>query len=316
MSSSPPRPTSPTRSHAKSYKSFQSAGFYSCLEEDDVSIRGIRNQDDDDDEEDEDEARSTVSANANTHRWTETTTRHFLHEAEQDWGIHNSATVIFHGLTVQNPYGGQPLLKDVSGILLPGKVTALLGSSDTEINALITLLAGVLNKEEYSGSVYYNKIPISAWYRRTVVGFARANGVFCSRSLTVRQNLLLSIQLHLQINSVDQALAVDRVIALVGLQDHERDTVSTLNSEAKLRMTIAQELLIDPTVLFVESPTTGLSYAASLSIMKLLRHIAVSQGKTVVVSLHQPRYALCKKKYFLTLFVTVGQCTIWWTTLP
>eukprot|EP00754_Rhynchopus_humris_P022379 Rhum_TRINITY_DN14788_c30_g1::Rhum_TRINITY_DN14788_c30_g1_i1::g.119260::m.119260/K05681/ABCG2, CD338; ATP-binding cassette, subfamily G (WHITE), member 2 len=204
----------------------------------------------------------------------------------------NAATVVFHDVTLKNPLGGDPLLFEVNGILMPGKVTALLGSSDTEVNALMTLLAGVLDPSEYSGTVYYNKVPISNWYRRTVVGFARTNGVFCSRSLSVRQNLLLSIQLHLQVDSTDQALAVDRVIGVVGLAGHEKTIVSKLDAEHRLRMTIAQELLIDPTVLFVEAPTECLSFATSLSIMQLLRHIARTLGKTVVVTLQQPRWAV------------------------
>eukprot|EP01061_Rhynchopus_euleeides_P019497 TRINITY_DN32050_c0_g1_i2.p1 TRINITY_DN32050_c0_g1~~TRINITY_DN32050_c0_g1_i2.p1 ORF type:complete len:888 (+),score=288.00 TRINITY_DN32050_c0_g1_i2:110-2773(+) len=286
------RPPSPRGSGYA--KSFQSAGLYSCLEEDELDASLSENRPGA--EADAEEAEVERMAVANAGRWAQVISSRqdaFMQGSDvQHWGTDQNATVVFSDVTVPNPLGGNPILQDVSGILLPGKLTALLGSSDMEINALITLLAGVLDTDEYTGTVYYNKIPIAPWYRRTVVGFARTNGVFCSRSLTVRQNLMLSIQLHLQIDSTDQALAVDRVTELVGLREYARTVVSDLDLEHKLRMTIAQELLIDPTVLFVESPTLGLSYAASLSVMKLLRHIAASQGKTIVVSLHQPRWAV------------------------
>eukprot|EP01064_Diplonema_japonicum_P032704 TRINITY_DN6209_c0_g1_i1.p1 TRINITY_DN6209_c0_g1~~TRINITY_DN6209_c0_g1_i1.p1 ORF type:complete len:732 (+),score=161.06 TRINITY_DN6209_c0_g1_i1:1207-3402(+) len=269
---------SPTRA-----KSAHSLAFHSC-------VSGELGAESMDEDVEVDELESTILENAAT--WANDHRR----EGEDVSDIigygtsrkRNDMPVVFHNVCIPNPFGGH-LLLNVSGVLLSGKITAILGSDESEVTALVTALAGALEDDQYTGNIFYNRTPIGPWYRRSVVGFARKNGVFVSRSLSVRQNLLISLELHLQMSNYELNKTVDGVLDIVDLTSKQGRSVNELDLEARMRLTIAQELLLDPTVLFVESPTGGLGYSASLSIMKLLRRLA-GIGKTVVVTLHQPRW--------------------------
>lgn len=54
------------------------------------------------------------------------------------------------------------------------------------------------------------------------------------------------------------------------------------------RVSIACELVTNPSVLFLDEPTTGLDAASAASVVRTLKALAV-QGCTVVMSIHQPR---------------------------
>ncbi|KAJ9461328.1 ABC transporter G family member 22 [Diplonema papillatum] len=201
------------------------------------------------------------------------------------------ATIAFNDLNLSTPSGSR-ILQGISGVLFPGKITAVLGSDEGETTALLTLLAGEPEDSACMQSLYYNKRRVGPWYRRKVVGFVRMRGVFFSRALTVRQNLVIALQLHLNLSRAEESHTVDRVLEITDLLLSQNECISRLDAVARFRLTVAQELLLDPSVIVVESPTTGLSYTASLSAMKLLRFLAVDMGKTVVVSLNQPRWAV------------------------
>lgn len=56
-------------------------------------------------------------------------------------------------------------------------------------------------------------------------------------------------------------------------------------------MTIGVELVTDPSILFLDEPTTGLDAFNALAMMGTLRRLA-SAGRSVVATIHQPRSAI------------------------
>eukprot|EP01060_Flectonema_neradi_P040271 TRINITY_DN910_c1_g3_i1.p1 TRINITY_DN910_c1_g3~~TRINITY_DN910_c1_g3_i1.p1 ORF type:complete len:703 (+),score=112.43 TRINITY_DN910_c1_g3_i1:105-2213(+) len=269
-------------------KSVHSLAFHSCLSESGPI------DDDDDDDEDEVE-RNTLIASANAALWARNQ-NHSMHSNGLTDTVMGASTVIFKNITIRkpgtNPESNDNLLTNVSGVLQPGKLTAILGSNDLEVSALLNIVAGAVSDQEYTGHLAFARRQIGSWYRRSIVGFALQRGVYCSKLLTVRQNLMFVLQLHIQISSAEQDQTVDRVLEMVHLKPDERKKIIELSAESKLRMTIAQELLLDPSVIVVEAPTSGLGYQSSLRIMRLLKGLAENKGKTVVVSLSQPRWAV------------------------
>ena len=275
---------------ARGDKSVHSLAFHSCLSDTGELI-------DHDEEEGEDEhvENHSLLASANAALWARSQ-NHSMMAGGNETETLGASTVVFKNISLRKP-GTAPesndnLLTNVSGVLQPGKLTAILGSNELEVTALLNIVAGAVSDQEYSGQVVYAKRPIGTWYRRSIVGFALQRGVYCSKLLTVRQNLMFVLQLHIKISSIEQNETIDRVLEMVHLQSEERKKIVELSAESKLRMTIAQELLLDPSVIVVETPTSGLGYQGSLRIMRLLQGLAENRGKTVVVSLDQPRWAV------------------------
>ncbi|EPS57894.1 hypothetical protein M569_16923 [Genlisea aurea] len=70
--------------------------------------------------------------------------------------------------------------------------------------------------------------------------------------------------------------------ALVGVP-----SVSGLSMEQRKRLTIAVELVKNPSILFLDEPTSGLDARAAAIVMRILKKL-VDAGRTVVCTIHQP----------------------------
>lgn len=70
--------------------------------------------------------------------------------------------------------------------------------------------------------------------------------------------------------------------ALVGLPG-----ISGLSTEQRKRLTIAVELVANPSVIFMDEPTSGLDARAAAIVMRTVRN-TVNTGRTVVCTIHQP----------------------------
>lgn len=70
--------------------------------------------------------------------------------------------------------------------------------------------------------------------------------------------------------------------AMVGLPG-----VSGLSREQRKRLTIAVELVANPSIIFMDEPTTGLDAKAAAIVMRTVRNV-VDAGRAVVCTIHQP----------------------------
>jgi ABC-type multidrug transport system ATPase subunit len=70
--------------------------------------------------------------------------------------------------------------------------------------------------------------------------------------------------------------------ALVGLPG-----VNGLSTEQRKRLTIAVELVANPSIIFMDEPTSGLDATAAAIVMRTVRN-TVDTGRTVVCTIHQP----------------------------
>jgi ABC-2 type transport system ATP-binding protein len=104
------------------------------------------------------------------------------------------------------------------------------------------------------------------------------------RSLSVRQNLLF----HAAYHGVPKAVRTERAEALLAqfsLTDRANDKPEYFSGGQNQRMMIARALMHDPTVLFLDEPTTGLDPAARLFVWDRVRELR-DAGVTVVLTTH------------------------------
>ena len=79
---------------------------------------------------------------------------------------------------------------------------------------------------------------------------------------------------------------------LVDLTDIMFDLVGTpgqngLSVEQRKRLTIANEMVANPSVMFMDEPTSGLDARAAAIVMRTVRNVG-SSNRAVVVTIHQP----------------------------
>ncbi|WJX09854.1 transcription factor [Trifolium repens] len=185
------------------------------------------------------------------------------------------------------------LLKGVSGAFRPGVLTALMGVSGAGKTTLMDVLAG----RKTSGYIEGN-ITISG-YPKNQKTFARISG-YCEQSdihspnVTVYESLLYSAWLRLspEVDHKTRKMFIEEVMELVELNSLRHALVGLpgengLSTEQRKRLTIAVELVANPSIIFMDEPTSGLDARAAAIVMRTVRN-TVDTGRTVVCTIHQP----------------------------
>ncbi|XP_054803327.1 pleiotropic drug resistance protein 1-like [Prosopis cineraria] len=185
------------------------------------------------------------------------------------------------------------LLKAVSGAFRPGVLTALMGVTGAGKTTLMDVLAG-----RKTGGYVGGKITVSGYPKKQET-FARISG-YCEQNdihsphVTVYESLLYSawLRLSLEVNAETRKMFIEEVMELVELNPLRNALVGLpgvngLSTEQRKRLTIAVELVANPSIIFMDEPTSGLDARAAAIVMRTVRN-TVDTGRTVVCTIHQP----------------------------
>ncbi|KAF7147146.1 hypothetical protein RHSIM_Rhsim03G0245700 [Rhododendron simsii] len=185
------------------------------------------------------------------------------------------------------------LLVNITGAFRPGVLTALVGVSGAGKTTLMDVLSG-----RKTGGIIEGSISISGYPKKQET-FARISG-YCEQNdihspcLTVRESLLFSawLRLPLDVDLDTQKAFVEEVMELVELTPLSGALVGLpgvdgLSTEQRKRLTIAVELVANPSIVFMDEPTSGLDARAAAIVMRTVRNI-VNTGRTIVCTIHQP----------------------------
>ncbi|XP_074327306.1 ABC transporter G family member 29-like [Apium graveolens] len=204
------------------------------------------------------------------------------------------------------------LLTQVSGAFKPGILTALMGVSGAGKTTLMDVLSGRKTGGHIEGDIRISGYPKKQETFARVTGYCEQNDIH-SPQVTVRESLIYSAFLRLSkdINTEDKMTFVDEVIRLVEL-DNLKDAivglpgVTGLSTEQRKRLTIAVELVANPSIIFMDEPTSGLDARAAAIVMRTIRN-TVDTGRTVVCTIHQPSIDIFEAFDELLLLKSGGQ---------
>ncbi|KAA8541857.1 hypothetical protein F0562_023009 [Nyssa sinensis] len=185
------------------------------------------------------------------------------------------------------------LLKGVSGAFRPGVLTALMGVSGAGKTTLMDVLAGRKTGGYIEGNITISGYPKKQETFARVSGYCEQNDIH-SPHVTVYESLLYSAWLRLppEVNYETRKMFIGEVMELVELVPL-RDAlvglpgVNGLSTEQRKRLTIAVELVANPSIIFMDEPTSGLDARAAAIVMRTVRN-TVDTGRTVVCTIHQP----------------------------
>ncbi len=173
-----------------------------------------------------------------------------------------------------------------------GRLIGIMGASGAGKTTLLNVLTGM--DKPSSGEVIINSINIHEEPEKIegVIGSIPQDDLLISE-LTVYQNLYFSAKLCFKDKSEED---LDKLVAktLRNLGLYERKDLKvgsplnkTISGGQRKRLNIALELIREPSILFVDEPTSGLSSRDSENVMDLLRELAL-KGKLIFVVIHQP----------------------------
>ncbi|KAJ1273641.1 hypothetical protein BS78_05G000200 [Paspalum vaginatum] len=185
------------------------------------------------------------------------------------------------------------LLHNITGAFQPGVLSALMGVTGAGKTTLLDVLAGRKTDGVIEGDIRIGGYPK---VQRT---FARISG-YCEQTdvhspqITVGESVAYSAWLRLptEIDSKTRNEFVNQVLETIEL-DEIRDALvgipgtNGLSTEQRKRLTIAVELVSNPSIIFMDEPTSGLDARAAAVVMRAVKNV-VGTGRTVVCTIHQP----------------------------
>ncbi len=189
-------------------------------------------------------------------------------------------------------------LHDFSFTARGGEMIGVMGGSGVGKSTLVNILNGTMAPK--SGTLTINDLDL---YREKealegVIGFVPQDDLLFDE-LTVYENLFYSSRLCLA-DQTPEALSgrVEGILnELNQLETKDLKVGSplekTISGGQRKRLNIALELIREPSVLFVDEPTSGLSSADSLNVISLLKEQS-AKGRLIIVIIHQPSSEIFK----------------------
>nr|XP_027186672.1 ABC transporter G family member 39-like isoform X1 [Cicer arietinum] len=204
------------------------------------------------------------------------------------------------------------LLRDISGSFRPGILTALVGVSGAGKTTLMDVLAGRKTGGYIEGSINISGYPKNQETFARISGYCEQNDIH-SPHITIYESLMFSAWLRLskEVDIKTRKMFIEEVLELVELYPVRNFIVGLpgidgLSFEQRKRLTIAVELVANPSIIFMDEPTTGLDARAAAVVMRTVRN-TVDTGRTVVCTIHQPSIDLFEHFDELLLMKRGGQ---------
>ena len=178
------------------------------------------------------------------------------------------------------------LLNGISLAIPPRKFVALVGGSGAGKSTLLDALNGLRPAQE--GKVYYNG---QDYYKHlaafsTQLGYVPQDDII-HRDLTVERALYYAAKLRLPSDFTRAQIKqrINEVLDDVEMAHRRKWLVNKLSGGQRKRVSIALELLANPSVFFLDEPTSGLDPGLDRKMMFLLRKLA-DKGHTIVLVTH------------------------------
>jgi len=174
----------------------------------------------------------------------------------------------------------------------PGEVTLIEGPSGSGKTTLISIL-GLLLKPT-SGEVWIEGKNVAGLTERDLPPLRARNFGFVFQgfnlfpALTALENVAMAIQMK-DGKAKDPRGQARRLLEMVGLAQRIHYLPADLSGGQKQRVAIARALGGNPPIIVGDEPTAALDTKTALSVMELLRDLATTHGRAVVVVTHDPR---------------------------
>ena len=191
---------------------------------------------------------------------------------------------------LESLYGERRVLSDITFEIARGRVTVIMGVSGCGKSTLLRHLIGL--KPTAPGQVLiegrdaasFGEGDLSAYRRRIGVLF---QGGALFNSLSVAENIAVPLRVHTRLAEETIRIMARVKLHLVGLSEFGRFMPSQLSGGMRKRAGLARALAMDPELLFVDEPSSGLDPITAAGLDDLLLELRDVLGMTIVVVTHE-----------------------------
>ena len=223
----------------------------------------------------------------------------------------NIKRILGHEPTICDQIQERTILTGITGMASPGEILAVLGPSGSGKSTFLNALAGRIQSNSFTGTILANnRKPTKQIMKRT--GFVTQDDILYPH-LTVRETLVFCSLLRLpkSLSKQEKTLVAESVISELGLTKCENTIIGNsfirgISGGERKRVSIAHEMLINPSLLILDEPTSGLDATAAYRLVLTLGSLA-QKGKTIVTSMHQPSSRVYQM-FDSVLVLSEGRC--------
>ena len=196
------------------------------------------------------------------------------------------------------------ILRSVNATFQPNSINAIMGPSGSGKTSLLNLISGRIDSNIFtrfssSGQILFNQQPVTESMFKSICCYVSQDDNHLLPNLTVYETLSYSARLRLSgLPREEIEERVSDLISDLGLKNCANtlignDFVKGISGGEKRRVSIGIQLLTNPSILLLDEPTSGLDSFTSSTIIELLSRLCL-QGKTIILTIHQPRAELFK----------------------
>lgn len=183
-------------------------------------------------------------------------------------------------------------LNDVDLEIATGELMMLVGPSGCGKTTLISVIAGILDQDSGLCELFgYDMLTMRSkdklHFRAQNIGF-----VFQAFNLLPALNASENVSVPLIINGVKRAEAERKAVQVlerVGLGERVKSMPSQLSGGQQQRVAIARALVHSPRLIVCDEPTSALDHESGQNVMNLLKEVALSQDRALVIVTHDAR---------------------------
>lgn len=195
----------------------------------------------------------------------------------KDGRMSNSLAVRVRGLTKR--YGGNAVVDGVDLDIPSGQIFALLGPNGAGKTTTVEILEGYRNRDDGEVSV------LGADPQRAGRRWRYGIGIVLQEASDLSELTVTETVRHFARYYPDPR-AADEVIATVGLAEKANARVGTLSGGQRRRLDVAVGIVGNPTLLFLDEPTTGFDPQARRQFWELIRSLSTEHGTTILLTTH------------------------------
>lgn len=175
-------------------------------------------------------------------------------------------------------------LNKISLEIRRGEVFGLLGPNGAGKTTLIRILVGLLSPTSGKAEVLNRNVVEDIDYIRDRVALLPQEAGIYER-LTARENLVYYGGMYGIPENVLNERA-DNLLDIVGLRDKENYQVKGFSGGMKRKVLVARSLIIEPEIIFLDEPTTGVDTIGARVVRNLLKTLSAERDQTIILTTH------------------------------
>jgi len=208
----------------------------------------------------------------------------------------NGARLAVRCRGVTKAYGsGESRVMALRGIDLDiacGELLMLVGPSGCGKTTLISVIAGILDRDEGQCNVFDHDYNLMRQRARTLWRGGNIGFVFQAFNLLPTLNAAENVAVPLMILGEGRSAAVRKareMLDRVGLGERWKSLPAQLSGGQQQRVAIARALIHEPRLIVCDEPTSALDHDTGHVIMRLMKTLAVREDRALVIVTHDQR---------------------------